>query len=92
MDGIDFVALIKGGELVGFPIQVGVFADDDPIAFFSLSIVTPVIDNLAYPNAAFMVDVHVGKAEDIWFCRKQLGIQSFSNVESSQSLVGTSIN
>src|SRR5262245_31908149 len=60
--------LIKRRRLVRLARALGVFEDDDAVAFLAIERLfvqmAAIIDRLAHPNAALVVDVHAGGIDE----------------------------
>ncbi len=61
--GIDVAPLIKHRLFVDLAIAVGVLKNENAVALGSLAIVVAIVDHLANPHAAAMVDVDIRRAK-----------------------------
>jgi hypothetical protein len=57
---VHIAGLVEDGGFVGLRVAIGVFEDEDAVALGAFAVVLAVVDHLAHPHAAAMVDVDAG--------------------------------
>ena len=62
--GIDIAAVVEGRYLVGDAIAIGVFEDEDAVAFRAFAVVAAIILHIAKPDPAAVIDIEVGRVGD----------------------------
>jgi hypothetical protein len=81
---IDVAALIENCFLVGHAVAVGVFQNQNAVAFDSLRIVAvgeaAIVDDFAHPNTAEMIDIDIR-----WTQQHRFGGKQFSSTPSVTS-------
>ena len=75
MGAVHIIALVEDGELVGFRITIGVFDDQDAVAFLALAVVAAVVHHLAHPHATTCIDVDAARAEHHRLTGEELHLQ-----------------
>ena len=68
------------------PSLIRVFEDEDAVPFGPLAVAAPVVHDLADPDAALVVDVDVGGAEEHRLAREQRGLEARGDLEPLQGL------
>src|SRR5688500_5910521 len=63
--GVDVLALVERDDLVAHAVAVGVFEDEDAIAFGPRFLVATVVLHFTDPDAAAVIDVEVGWIADL---------------------------
>ena len=78
---VDVTPLVEDGLLVGDAVLIRVLEDEDPVPLGPLAVATPVVHHLAEPDAAPVVDVDVGGAEEHRLAREERGLEARGNLE-----------
>ena len=90
--GVDIGSLIKHGTFVGFGVTVGVFQDEDAVAFFSGRIFrivgVAVVQGLTNPNPAPFIYMQIGGIDEHRFGSKQLHITTFGHFHAIDGIFG----
>ena len=69
---VHIAPLVEDGGFVGLRVAIGVFEDEDAIAFGAFAVVLAVVHDLAHPHAAAVVDVDAGRRKHEWLAGEKL--------------------
>ena len=78
---VHIMALMKHRGLVRRGVAVGVFEDEDAVAFGTFAQVLAVVDDFADPDAATMINVDAGRTRHHGFAGKELHLELRMHVE-----------
>ena len=83
---IDVAALVEDCLLVGAAIAVGVFEDEDAIAGGPLAVVAAIVDDVADPDPAAVIDVDVGGIGEHRLGREQCRLHAGRDIETGNGV------